>query len=68
MKFPVEYKEAIIRLESDKVKRCEWNRVQKAWIFVRYIHFKKNKCIIMQIYPTIKKWEIPLEVVKKKEE
>ncbi|MCD6492908.1 MAG: hypothetical protein J7K36_03780 [Archaeoglobaceae archaeon] len=45
-------------MESDKAKKCEPKREQKAWIYVRYVHFYDDRCVIFQIYPWIKKWVI----------
>lgn len=52
---PIVYKETITRIESDKAKKCVPQRVQKAWIWVKYIHFYDDKCVVIQIYPTLSK-------------
>ena len=59
--FKFEFKHVILRFESDKAKICEPKREQKLWFWVRYIYFYEDRCVIIQVYPKIKKWEIPIE-------
>lgn len=59
--FKIKHGENIVRIESDKVKKCEYKREQKLWVFVKYIHFSDEKCTVIQIYPYTKKYEIPLK-------